>query len=108
MTKRDDVVVPSPAEGEAVTPTAEASARLSGGASPASGRRTRGGKKQAETPPAAETESDPSSSDDAGPQHDDSATATRSGVFGSVATEWASLADPNAAAPGGAYSTGVS
>ena len=65
-------------------------------------------KKPAATSATAAPEPDPASADDGSEEADDSQGATRSGVFASGASEWASLADPHAVAPGGTYSAGVS
>jgi hypothetical protein len=105
MTKHDDGVVPGSADDETTAPSGDASARLSGGAPPAR-RTTRAAKKQAPSSSAAEPDPDPAA-DASGPQ-DESQAAPRSGIFAAGASEWASLADPNAVAPGGTYSAGVS
>jgi hypothetical protein len=106
MAKRDDAIVPGPADGEAMTPPA-ASSRAGGETAPAPSRRARGGKSQGGPGPG---NGDPPASDGEARSHEDSpgVASPRSGVFASGATEWASLADPNAAAPGGTYSTGIS
>jgi hypothetical protein len=108
MTKHDDGVVPGSADDETTTASGDASARLSGGTAPAARRPARAAKKQAATSSPPPTDPDPAAADDVSGPHDDGQAAPRSGIFATGAAEWASLADPNAVAPGGTYSTGVS
>ncbi len=103
MTKRDDAVNPAPTEGGAKAASADAPAGPDAPA--ASGRKSRGSMRQGDPGSTTEPAPDQSTSDGA-PQP--TVAAARSGVFASGATEWAALADPNASAPGGPYSTGVS
>ena len=109
MTKRDDVIVPGPADGEATTPSKGASVAPRD-ESPSTSRRTaRGGKAQGDNVPTTEKEPDPATSDGAlGSSEDNTQSAHRSGFHAGGAAEWAALADPDAVAPGGTYSTGVS
>jgi hypothetical protein len=109
MTKRDDVTVPNPADGGIGTPGTSDTGLSGEEGLPVATRTARGGKRQeaeASTAPAGPGQApsaDPSEGGDAG-----AAQAARSGIFASGATEWATLADPHAAAPGGTYSTGIS
>ncbi len=108
MTKRDDVIVPTPAEGEATTLSADSSEGSGHSVPPVSGRPGRGGKRVGDTRAASDTGPDRSVPDSPAPPGDgDTGPGARSGVFASGATEWAALADPHASAPGGTYSTGV-
>ena len=106
MTKRDDVVVPGSADHGATSPPGDGPDRPTGGTPAAPRRPARAAKKPA--PPTAAPDPDPSSADQGSQQAGDGQGATRAGVFASGASEWASLADPQADAPGGPYSTGVS
>src|ERR1700722_7170245 len=104
MTKRDDVIVPGPDDG-GTTPPADSAARRSDDP-PAPSRTARGGKRQAPADSASPVSAQPS--DDEPTSAETPTTAARSGVFAAGAPEWAALADPNAGAPGGTYSTGIS
>jgi hypothetical protein len=109
MTNRDDVSVPDPADGEATTAPAAAPTAPRDATSPPPSRTASGRRRQAEATPTPETAPDATAPDDAsGSDADGSAPRARSGFFASGATEWATLADPNAEAPGGPYSTGIS
>ncbi len=108
MTKRDDVIAPTPVQGEAKTPAADASGP--GHDAPAApGRTVRGGKRHGETEPASAS---PSAADQSTPgvaasSGEADTAARRPGVVASGESEWAVLADPHASAPGGTYSTGI-
>ena len=105
MTKGDDVIVPTPGEGEA-TSSADPADGSAGAKSPASRRSVRSGAKK-QSSAAHESASEQTPVDDGADSGDDGAPSSRPGIRATGATEWASLADPNADAPGGTYSTGI-
>jgi len=104
MTKRDDAAAATPLEGEPEVTAAAAGPGTDPEAS--AGRPARSPRARARTevpPPSSEEESEdgptePPSDGGAPPRH---------GFVASGPTEWASLADSHAAAPGGTYSAGV-
>jgi hypothetical protein len=106
MTNPDDVIAPSPDDGDVIAPV-DPSAPPKDETPKAPRRSTRAAKSQAEAT-TTETGADEPTPDDDHPAGTETTAATRSGVFASGATEWAVLADPRADAPGGPYSTGIS
>jgi hypothetical protein len=108
MTKRDDVIGPTP-DDEAPTSSAETADRRHDDATSASSRTGRGGTRQGNSRSTSGAAPDQSTSEGTtGSGDGDGGSSTRSGVFASGASEWAALADPHASAPGGTYSTGIS
>ena len=103
MTKGEDVIVPTPGDGEVAATTEPAAG--SAGSTSATPRRSVRGEAKKQAGPATETTPGGSPAD-GGPDSDDPATS-RPGIRATGATEWASLADPHGVAPGGTYSTGV-
>jgi len=105
MTKRDDVTVSSPGAGEPTTTPAEPSTGPHEESVP-SGRgavRSRAKKPSDPTPGlAAGDETEPPEETAEGTED-----TSRPGIRAAGASEWASLADPHASAPGGTYSTGI-
>jgi len=102
MTKRDDVIVPTPGEGEAGAPADPTAGSTT--ASSSSPRRTVRGETKRQSSPPIETTSEEVLADDGSESED---ASSRPGIRATGATEWASLADPHGDAPGGTYSTGV-
>lgn len=107
MTKHDDGVVAGSADDGTTGAAGEAPDRLSEGTAPAARRTPRAAKKQSAPAAAPATDPDPSTADDVS-ERDNGQAPPRPGVFAVGTAEWASLADPNAVAPGGTYSAGVS
>jgi hypothetical protein len=117
MTKRDEVIG-TPGDGDGGAATAAPGGGTGDDATPTSGRTARGGKRQADSGGADSGASDRSTpdttagrsatDDPAGTAAADDAPASRPGVLASGVAEWATLADPQAPAPGGTYSTGIS
>jgi hypothetical protein len=109
MTKQDDGIVPDPGGGAAAATTGRSGQARSGARRTARG----GGKEPSDAGPAPETGSGASGPDETTPDDGPIAPDThaggarRVGFHASGATEWGSLADPNAEAPGGTYSVGV-
>ena len=96
MTKRDDVIVPTPGDGEAAVADTGAERRgVRGGANRQSNPQTQ---EAPEETPAGHRSDNHSRSDEPSP---------RLGMRAIGTSEWASLADPHGEAPGGTYSTGI-
>jgi hypothetical protein len=95
MTNRDEGIVSGPDDGGD-----------GGSKAPTSRRTARGGKAQNESGPSPENASDDDITD-VDPPPDATAGGRRAGFHASGPSEWGSLADPSAEAPGGTYSVGV-
>jgi hypothetical protein len=103
MTKRDDPIVSSPGSGDPPATPADPSAGDE--QTPAARRTVRSRARKTDS------SSDPGSNEptegDGDEGSDDEEETSRPGIRATGASEWASLADPHATAPGGTYSTGI-
>jgi hypothetical protein len=103
MTKRDDVIVPTPDDGEASPPT-DPTVGSTEDSSTTPRRGVRGAAKKQASPEVDATTGEAPAGNGSDSNGGDS---SRPGIRATGATEWASLADPHGDAPGGTYSTGI-